>query len=358
MGCCGSKPLPIDPNFSVDSSQSDLVDSDNAKFKFLLLGAGESGKTTLFKQMKINYAKDYSESSLIDEKERIIRAFLQSFGDFVGAIKGKYGNISDDTELNETVEACFPKKQSILKFNKNLVEVIPKIWNSERGQKVWEQHASHQITDSLEYFCEDFNRISDDYYNPTEEDYLKCRITTAGIEEQTFIYRRVAIYVIDVGGQRAERPKWVNCFDGVNSVLYVAAMSEFDQKLFEDNTVDRYAETKELFGKTLRFLPLRKLPFVLFLNKQDLLIDKLQKLEKRGENLDKYFPSLNLGTDYTNAVDKVQEYMKNELLSVTEEKSRIITHYVTATDKDTFRKVFKAAAQIVLKKAITSHFGM
>lgn len=43
----------------------------------------------------------------------------------------------------------------------------------------------------------------------------------------------------DVGGQRNERKKWINCFEGVTAVIFVAALSEYDQCLFEDSTVNR-----------------------------------------------------------------------------------------------------------------------
>lgn len=49
-----------------------------------------------------------------------------------------------------------------------------------------------------------------------------------------FIYR-----VIDVGGQRSERRKWMNVLEGVDVLLYLFATSEFDQQLFEDETTVR-----------------------------------------------------------------------------------------------------------------------
>jgi len=42
--------------------------------------------------------------------------------------------------------------------------------------------------------------------------------------------------LVDVGGQRSERRKWIQCFDDVRAVLFVAALSGYDMTLFEDGT--------------------------------------------------------------------------------------------------------------------------
>lgn len=41
--------------------------------------------------------------------------------------------------------------------------------------------------------------------------------------------------MIDVGGQRSERKKWIHCFENVNAILFITAMSEFNMVLEEDN---------------------------------------------------------------------------------------------------------------------------
>ena len=52
----------------------------------------------------------------------------------------------------------------------------------------------------------------------------------------------------DVGGQRNERKKWIHCFDDVTAVIFVASLSEYDQVLYEDNTVNRMEEAVTLFS--------------------------------------------------------------------------------------------------------------
>ena len=45
--------------------------------------------------------------------------------------------------------------------------------------------------------------------------------------------------MFDVGGQRSERKKWVHCFEGVHCLMFVAALSGYDQCLVEDKTAVR-----------------------------------------------------------------------------------------------------------------------
>ena len=39
--------------------------------------------------------------------------------------------------------------------------------------------------------------------------------------------------MVDVGGQRSERRKWIHCFENVTSIIFLVALSEYDQVLFE-----------------------------------------------------------------------------------------------------------------------------
>ena len=41
------------------------------------------------------------------------------------------------------------------------------------------------------------------------------------------------IRMVDVGGQRSERRKWIHCFENVTSIMFLVALSEYDQVLVE-----------------------------------------------------------------------------------------------------------------------------
>ena len=52
--------------------------------------------------------------------------------------------------------------------------------------------------------------------------------------------------MVDVGGQRSERRKWIHCFENVTSIMFLVALSEYDQVLVEsDNEVThKFAHTR------------------------------------------------------------------------------------------------------------------
>ena len=63
----------------------------------------------------------------------------------------------------------------------------------------------------------------------TIEDILRSRVRTTGIVETSFVIEGHTFHMFDVGGQRNERKKWIHCFENVTCVIFVAALSEYDQ---------------------------------------------------------------------------------------------------------------------------------
>ena len=60
-------------------------------------------------------------------------------------------------------------------------------------------------------------------FQPTEQDILRARVITSGILETKFRVGKVKFHMFDVGGQRDERKKWIQCFNDVTAIIFVAA---------------------------------------------------------------------------------------------------------------------------------------
>merc|ERR1712194_532850 len=81
---------------------------------------------------------------------------------------------------------------------------------------------------------------------PSTEDILKVRDPTRTIETLDFSYGKAKFRVIDVGGQRMERPKW-NLTGEITAVIFVCALTEYNQVLCEDVKQNRLKESLNLF---------------------------------------------------------------------------------------------------------------
>ena len=94
-------------------------------------------------------------------------------------------------------------------------------------------------------------------YIPSEQDVLRCRVMTTSITETKFEApyrargRNVHFKVLDVGGQRGERRKWITLFDKVTAVLFVQDISSFDQTLREDSQTNRLLESLKVFYQVI-----------------------------------------------------------------------------------------------------------
>ena len=53
--------------------------------------------------------------------------------------------------------------------------------------------------------------------------------------------------IINVGGQKSERKKWIQCFDAVTAVIFVACLNCYDEILFEDHSINSMTDQLDLF---------------------------------------------------------------------------------------------------------------
>lgn len=336
--------------------QSDF-DTEKQKIKLLLLGAGESGKSTIFKQMKLLYGVEYTEEEKIDLRPVIYQNVL--FG-----IKTVIENMEklDEKASDENKKLCeeiltVPDDETI---NQELGKKIEQIWADPGVQGTFEKRSNYQVQDALKYYADDIQRLAQDTYVPSADDILRARVRTSGIVEEKYNIDGVPFCMYDVGGQRNERKKWIHCFDDVTAVIFVAAISEYDQVLYEDNTMNRIDEALTLFQEICNSTWFANTSMILFLNKKDLFQDKVFKVpfkvepsgEDKGRNTDYKGPDpLAEGVDREACLAALEEYMKDkfEAQNSHPETKEVYTHVTCATDTQNIKHVFDSCKDIILK---------
>lgn len=339
---------------------------DLSKIKLLLLGAGESGKSTLFKQMKILYSESKNFSS--DERESYIGIIHSNIvADMKEMVKACPSHTPLENE--DPAEKVMNSWQKDQKLGDEECQTLLTLWKDPGMIASWNNRGDIQVQDALEYYMKDIERVCSSGFSPTNSDILHSRVRTSGVVQETFHIGEATFEMYDVGGQRNERRKWIHSFEGVTSVMFVGAISEYNQVLFEDNHQSRQDEAVELFGKQLESEWFTNTPFILFLNKVDLFREKLATIpfrldtETEKRNLDYSGPVCDPNKTYKYEGDDDKEFM--EIYNATcdylkwlynsqgdsptsKHKGDIYTHFTNSTDTENIEKIMASCKDIIL----------
>ncbi|KAG0294945.1 guanine nucleotide-binding protein subunit alpha [Dissophora globulifera] len=344
MGCCMSQDdkESRNRNEAIENElRRDRVKMRN-EVKMLLLGAGESGKSTVLKQMKLIHDGGYSEDEKEAFKEIIFSNTVQSMRVILEAMDSMDLALYHDANRNYAIIIMSLPAQIEGQYMPHEVAVaVQNLWLDPNVQQAFARSREYQLNDSAKYYFDSIDRIAKQNYIPTDQDVLRSRVKTTGITETTFDIGDLTYRMFDVGGQRSERKKWIHCFENVTAIVFLVAISEYDQLLLEDETVNRMQEALTLFDSICNSRWFVKTSIILFLNKIDRFREKLPISPMRN-----YFSDYEGGDDY----DEAAQYILHRFVSLNlSDSKQIYTHYTCATDTSQIKFVMAAVSDIIIQ---------
>jgi len=168
--------------------------------------------------------------------------------------------------------------------NKNILKKVNNLWEDAAIQEAWEACRNYQIQVSqLDYLMGNLDRITASDYVPSDDDIVRARQRTAGAYATRFNAHKFMWEVIDVGGQKPERNKWLTIVQsGFTSIIFFAALDEFNMESSEEPGKTKMEVSMEVFKEIVTDPDNFKTCSILFLNKTDLFREKI--LTKKGKN--------------------------------------------------------------------------
>ncbi|KAI0772348.1 G-alpha-domain-containing protein [Trametes elegans] len=130
------------------------------------------------------------------------------------------------------------------------------------------------------FFLNDIDRIATRDYEPTDSDVVRARLRTLGVQEHRIKFHKGPAAgsewcIYDVGGSRTQRIAWYPYFDDCDAIIFLAPINCFDERLAEDRRINRLEDSYMLWKAVVSSKLLAKTSIILFLNKYDLLEQKL-----------------------------------------------------------------------------------
>jgi len=321
---------------SIDKDIKATKKQQEYEVKLLLLGAGESGKSTFAKQMKILHMNGWDEGERLSYKAVIYHNLVDSMKMLI-TVCPRLG-ITMDESNKERAYGCLHGDHSMYA---GIMQDLKYLWLDPGIQEAVRRASEFQFFDSTNYFMKHLDSITDPNYVPTDADILHSRSTTCGIIETHFKVGNLFFRMCDVAGQRSERRKWMHCFSDVKAVIVLVGISEYDQVLAEQHDVNRMHEALKLFGDICNSRWFEMTTMILFLNKIDLFAEKIKQVPLRV-----CFPEY----EGDNSFEATTRYISERFRAANRNANKYVyTHLTCATDTECIKNIFTSVRESIIK---------
>lgn len=317
-------------------------------FKILILGAGESGKSTVVKQLRLVHSAKIPQAQLVEDGNNLHQNIVDCFGAITQAA-ARFGISLDNEEDEKTVAAL--SRYTGPRITPELGAALKHLYDNPKFQEVYARRSEFWVLDGFSYYMKNFDRIVTPEFLPTEEDSLMARVRTTGIvvsELESKVVKvnpddpaSIKFQIVDVGGQRNERKKWIHCFDDVKAVLFVASLAGYNQVMYEDSAMNRMKEDLTLFEEMTKKDIFANIPFFLFLNKKDLF-----EVMIRDKPISGLFPEYKGGDDVHASI----AYIEQEFRSRLPPKKDLLVQAVTSVWKRDIKTAFEEVKKYLIDK--------
>ncbi|EMD34541.1 heterotrimeric G-protein alpha subunit [Gelatoporia subvermispora B] len=254
---------------------------------------------------------------------RAHRSWRDSLGEHSRGRLGRRRGESSDREMDtddatEVIASC--------------AEAIAELWADEVVQEMLRRRKM-RLDHGPGFFLNDVGRIATRGYEPSDDDVVRARLRTLGVQEHHLVFETETgsdiakeWIIYDVGGSRTTRAAWLPYFDDANAILFLAPISCFDELLTEDHRVNRLEDSFVLWKAIVSSKLLANCILILFLNKFDLLERKLQS----GVQVRKYLPSFGERENAAPVLAKYLHHKFREQMKELSPKPRQFYGYLTS----------------------------
>ncbi|KAI9345811.1 guanine nucleotide binding protein, alpha subunit [Zopfochytrium polystomum] len=325
--------------------------------RVLILGTGDSGKSTVLKQLKLLYGSDFTPAerddyalrlreNLFNSAKLLIRS-MEALGIPFGG--GEETGPAEDAERVKAaagVLAEFEIPAGRAAIGKGVVEALEVLWRDPGVQRCALRGNEFALLDSCEFLMQNAKEICSQSYTPSNDHIVRVRVMTTAVSETKLTVKGAGISFFDVGGQKRFRAKWAPFFDDVNAIIFVGSLGCYDQKLEEDSELNRMEDSVSAFGCICNHTLLKHIPIILFLNKTDVFANKV-----KTSPIEQYFPDYKGGASKSSGANY---FLAKYMAANRNPNKQVVTHFTWATDRQQTQKILEEVAEVILNQSLAA----
>ena len=312
---------------------------EKSLMKILCLGTSCSGKSTILKQMRILHQDGFANDEKDIHRDSFLRTFVISALELISKLPKSVSSLKIREVESKLSELSYIKARLIKNDSEVFTTVLAFFKTCEGAEILATYGRGQQYGMFLTYFLERMKLVEHyEEFHPNTEDILRIRVQTTGVVFTNFRYKRSQFCLVDVGGQKTERRKWIHLFDDVKAIFFVVDLSNFEGM----------TESLEVFGSICSTSALSEANMILFFNKTDIFRQKRDLKELASQ-----FPDF---IDAKCSLKQAGSFIKRkfeETFKKFHKSGYIYSFFTCATDTNNIDKTFSACSDIILKKSLT-----
>ncbi|KAE9388570.1 heterotrimeric G protein alpha subunit 4, partial [Gymnopus androsaceus JB14] len=241
----------------------------------LLLGSGDSGKSTFLKQMRLLHHVPFSAKETESYRQVIFSNLTQGMKYILDAMQEMDLNVTKDNISHVDLIDNATNLRDGEAFPQTFLTPLTALWEDPNIRHAYERGNEAALPANLKYYFSEIDRLFQPNYQPTEQDIMHARVPTTGITETTLSTKNYEMILVDVGGQRSERRKWIHCFQGVSSIVFLVSLSGYDLCLVEGWYANQMQDAITIWDTISHSQWFRRTSLILFFTKNDLFEEKI-----------------------------------------------------------------------------------
>ncbi|CEP01292.1 hypothetical protein PBRA_001898 [Plasmodiophora brassicae] len=197
MACCPGRLPQDEQEVHASTSINRILVSERAKARIpqcLLLGTGESGKSTIFKQMRMLHGAGYSEAQLTEARVMIRAAIRKDVAALAEAARSRrildqvgVDNAAYPSNVQAAIDTIAASADDVPL--EQLVDQIELMWADPTVRKVYDLRHLYQLSDGAHYFLDKIGIAAKGDWVPNTEDLIRTRVRTNGAVDQVLNFR-------------------------------------------------------------------------------------------------------------------------------------------------------------------------
>ncbi|KAJ6537928.1 G protein alpha-subunit [Mycena capillaripes] len=306
----------------------------------LLLGARGSDQSKLLRQIRLLHDGGYSTGERAAYKEIIFTNIVQEMRAVLEALPQLDISLAPQNDAHRAAILSLPAQIDDV-LPSDIADAIRGLWRDPGVKEAVRRRREFLLNDDVIYHFNSIDRLAKPDYLPTDQDIVCSRVNKTGLTETCLQVGELTYKFLDPSGLRSDRRRWLLCFENVKVILFCASLSDYDQMLYEDESVNRLKECLMDFDSICNSRWFAKTNIILSLN----IDDFSEKLERSP--LAHHFPDYTGGANYDAACD----YLLHRFVSLNQSAAskQIFAHYVSTMDTQLLNFLNSAIQDILLQ---------